>query len=50
MPPNHHFIKITIPNGANYEVLNTAHFPDGCRPALRAVPQQGDQTAQYIGL
>ena len=28
MPPNQHFIKITIPNGATYEVLNTAHLPD----------------------
>jgi RES domain-containing protein len=28
MPPNQHFIKITIPNGVTYEALNTAHLPD----------------------
>jgi RES domain-containing protein len=28
MPPNQHFIKITIPNGVTYEVLNPAHLPD----------------------
>lgn len=28
LPPNQHFIKITIPNGATYEVLNPAHLPD----------------------
>ena len=28
MPPNQHFIKITIPNGVTYEVLNVARLPD----------------------
>jgi RES domain-containing protein len=27
MPPNQHFVRITIPNGLTYEVLNTAHLP-----------------------
>src|SRR5260370_34788642 len=27
--PNQHYIAITIPNGASYEVLNTAALPDG---------------------
>ncbi len=28
LPPNQHFIEITIPNGAGYEMLNTASLPD----------------------
>jgi RES domain-containing protein len=28
MPPNQHFVKITVPNGVTYEVLNVAHLPD----------------------
>jgi RES domain-containing protein len=28
MPPNQHFIRITIPNAVTHEVLNTAHLPD----------------------
>ena len=28
IPPNQHFIEITIPNGAEYEMLNTAVLPD----------------------
>ena len=28
LPPNQHFIEITIPNGAGYEMLNTAYLPD----------------------
>jgi len=28
LPPNQHFIKITIPNGVGYEALNPAHLPD----------------------
>jgi RES domain-containing protein len=27
LPPNQHFIKITIPNGISYEILNTAALP-----------------------
>lgn len=27
LPPNQHFIEITIPNGVTYETLNTAHLP-----------------------
>ena len=27
LPPNQHFIEITIPNGVSYEILNTAHLP-----------------------
>ena len=28
MPPGQCFIKITIPNGVTYEMLNTAHLPN----------------------
>ncbi len=27
LPPNQHFIEITIPNGVSYEVLTPAHLP-----------------------
>lgn len=27
VPPNQHFIQITIPSGVSYEVLSTAHLP-----------------------
>ena len=27
LPPNQHFIEITIPNGISYEMLNPAHLP-----------------------
>jgi RES domain-containing protein len=28
LPPNQHFIEITIPNGVSYEMLSTAALPD----------------------
>jgi len=28
LPPNQHFIRITIPNGVSYEAFNTAKLPD----------------------
>jgi RES domain-containing protein len=27
LPPNQHFIEITVPNGVSYEVLTPAHLP-----------------------
>ncbi len=27
LPPNQHFIEITLPNGMSYELLNPAHLP-----------------------
>lgn len=27
MPPNQHFIEITIPNGVSYEIVEPAHLP-----------------------
>jgi RES domain-containing protein len=39
LPPNQHFIEITIPNGLTYEMLSPAHLPgwdDDSRMASRA--------------
>ena len=39
LPPNQHFIEITIPNGVTYEMLERAHLPgwdDISREASRA--------------
>jgi RES domain-containing protein len=37
LPPNQHFVEITIPSGLSYEVVDPAHLPDwasmNCRPA-----------------
>lgn len=35
LPPNQHFIQITIPNGLSYEILDPAHLPgwDADRPS-----------------
>lgn len=46
MPPNQHFIKITIPNGATYEVLNTAHLPDWHLQTCAASRPYGDAWQQ----
>lgn len=42
IPPNQHFIKITIPNGASYEVLNTAMLPDWYLPSCASSRPHGD--------
>lgn len=33
MPPNQHFIEITIPNGITYETLDPAHMPSWADPS-----------------
>jgi RES domain-containing protein len=33
LPPNQHFIEITIPNGLSYEVVEPAHLPGWDEPA-----------------
>lgn len=38
LPPNQHFIALTIPNGVSYEVVTPAHLP-GWDHADTAVPQ-----------
>lgn len=36
LPPNQHYIRITIPNGASYEIFDTAKHPgwDGKRETI----------------
>ncbi len=35
MPPNQHFIEITIDAGCSYEVFSEAHYPDWIHPDRR---------------
>ena len=42
LPPNQHYIEITIPNGVSYEVLNTARLPGWDDPAAGASRLFGD--------
>ncbi len=36
LPPNQHFIEITIPNGASYEVVSPSHLPGWDAPSCAA--------------
>lgn len=42
IPPNQHYIEITIPNGLSYEVLNTASLPDWASASGMASKAYGD--------
>ncbi len=42
LPPNQHFILITIPNGVSYEMLNPAHLPGWDAGRARASRTYGD--------
>lgn len=42
IPPNQHFIKITIPTGVPVDVLNTAHLPDWYLPSHASSRPFGD--------
>jgi RES domain-containing protein len=46
MPPNQHFIKVTIPNGVTYERLNVAHLPDWHLQTCAASRPHGDAWQQ----
>ena len=46
LPPNQHFIKITIPNGLSYEVLSTANVPAWADPSQIASKAYGEQWQQ----
>jgi RES domain-containing protein len=46
MPPHQHFIKITIPNGATYEVLNPGHLPDWYAQSCATSRPHGDAWQQ----
>ena len=42
LPPNQHYIQITIPNGVRYEMLNVAALPDWHLDACAASRAYGD--------
>jgi RES domain-containing protein len=46
LPPNQHFIQITIPHGAGYEMLNTAALPDWHVEAATASSVHGEAWQQ----
>lgn len=46
MPPNQHFIKLAIPAGVTYEVLNAAHLPDWHLQTCAASRPYGDAWQQ----
>ncbi len=46
LPPNQHFITITIPNGVDYEMLDTAALPDWYLEAGTASKAYGEAWQQ----
>ncbi len=46
LPPNQHFIEITIPNGVSYEVVSPAHLPGWDDPSCTASKAFGAQWQQ----
>ncbi len=42
LPPNQHFIEITIPNGVSYEMVEPAHLPGWDDPACAASKPFGE--------
>lgn len=42
LPPNQHYIEITIPNGVSYETLNIAHLPGWDEPGGSASKPFGE--------
>lgn len=42
LPPNQHFVTITLPNGVSYEILNEAHLPDWAHENCRAAKAHGE--------
>ncbi len=42
MPPNQHFVEITVPNGSTYEVVSTAQLPDWADEAATAAKAFGE--------
>jgi RES domain-containing protein len=42
LPPNQHFIEITIPNGASFETLDPAALPDWADPLAAASKAFGE--------
>jgi RES domain-containing protein len=42
LPPNQHFVHITIPNGVSYEVLEPAHLPNWADPVASDAKTYGE--------
>jgi RES domain-containing protein len=42
VPPNQHYIEVTIPNGVSYEILNVANLPDWAHATPTASKAHGD--------
>ena len=42
LPPNQHFVEITIPNGIPYEMFEPAHLPDWDHPSFRTARVFGE--------
>jgi len=42
VPPNQHYVEITIPNGVSYEILNTANLPDWALATATSSKAYGD--------
>jgi len=43
LPPNQHFVEITIPNGVPYEILDVARLPDWASAAATSSKDYGDR-------
>ena len=41
LPPNQHFIEITVPNGISYEILDPAALPDWASPGCATAKAYG---------
>lgn len=46
LPPNQHYIEITIPNGLSYEVFNAAAVPDWYLPSAVSSKSYGNDWQQ----
>lgn len=46
LPPNQHYIEITIPNGLSYEVFNAAAVPDWYLPSAVSSTSYGNDWQQ----
>lgn len=46
LPPNQHFIEITIPNGLSYEVVEAPHLPGWDDPSCAASRAFGEEWQQ----
>jgi RES domain-containing protein len=46
LPPNQHYVEITIPNGVTYEVFSEAHVPDWYVESCATSRPYGDRWQQ----